>query len=79
MEVRQRWYEQNVLLPGIFIICMLIIVGSTFLGWLTGIGIEMLAYGGGSMLFLPFLLYKDLENQPIQKKRGGCYWNCRKW
>jgi tight adherence protein C len=50
-------------------VCLLIIVGTTFLGWATETGIEMLAYGGGLMLFVPFLLYKNLASQLHKKKR----------
>ncbi|NHN30714.1 type II secretion system F family protein [Paenibacillus agricola] len=49
--------------------CLLIIVGSTLLGWVTETGAEMLAYGGGLMLFLPFLMYKNLASQLQKKKR----------
>jgi tight adherence protein C len=49
--------------------CVLIVIGSTFLGWATEAGVEMLGYGGGLMLFLPFLLVKNLAIQLQKKKR----------
>ncbi|MEK3723497.1 type II secretion system F family protein [Paenibacillus sp. FSL H8-0034] len=54
---------------GILSYSILIIIGSTFLGWASDVGAEMLAYGSGLLLFLPFLLYKNLASQLLKKKR----------
>ncbi|SFL83724.1 tight adherence protein C [Paenibacillus sp. 1_12] len=56
-------------IAGVFTYSILIVIGSTFLGWASDVGAEMLGYGGGLVIFLPFLLYKNLASQLLKKKR----------
>jgi tight adherence protein C len=56
-------------LTGVITYSILLIVGCTFLGWASDVGEEMLGYCGCFVLFLPFILYKNLLGKLQNKKR----------
>jgi tight adherence protein C len=56
-------------LTGLLSYSLLIIVGCTFLGWVSDVGVEMLGYGCCFVLLLPFILYKNVASKLQKKKR----------